>query len=64
VQTGWGAVPVKVARWSSGEVANASPEYEDCCLIAARHALPLKQVMQEVMRIYDGQVRAGQTERA
>jgi uncharacterized protein (TIGR00299 family) protein len=52
VQTEWGEVQIKVARWPSGEIANASPEYEDCRVIAARHALPLKQVMQEAMRIF------------
>ena len=52
VQTRWGEVQVKVARWPSGEICNASPEYEDCRIIAAQHALPLKQVMQEAMRIY------------
>jgi pyridinium-3,5-bisthiocarboxylic acid mononucleotide nickel chelatase len=52
VQTPWGDVQIKIARWPSGKVANASPEYEDCRQIAAQHALPLKQVMQEAMRIY------------
>jgi hypothetical protein len=52
VQTPWGAVQIKIARWPSGQVANASPEYEDCRAIAAQHALPLKQVMQEAMRIF------------
>jgi uncharacterized protein (TIGR00299 family) protein len=55
VQTAWGDVPIKVARWPSGKVSNASPEYEDCRLIAARHALPLKHVLQEVIRIYAAQ---------
>jgi pyridinium-3,5-bisthiocarboxylic acid mononucleotide nickel chelatase len=52
VETPWGDVQIKVARWPSGKIANASPEYEDCRLIAAQHALPLKHVMQEAMRIY------------
>jgi hypothetical protein len=52
VATPWGDVQIKIARWPSGQVANASPEYEDCRRIAAEHALPLKQVMQEAMRIY------------
>ena len=52
VQTPWGVVNMKIARWPSGAIANASPEYEDCRQIAERHALPLKQVMQEVQRIY------------
>ena len=52
VETTWGVVQIKIARWPSGEVANASPEYEDCRRIAAEHGIPLKQVMQEAMRVY------------
>jgi pyridinium-3,5-bisthiocarboxylic acid mononucleotide nickel chelatase len=52
VETPWGAVNIKVARFVSGKVANASPEYEDCRQIATKQGLPLKQVMQEAMRAY------------
>jgi hypothetical protein len=52
VDTEWGNVRIKVARWPSGEVANASPEYEVCRNIARRHGVPLKRVMQEAMRVY------------
>ena len=52
VETEWGKVRIKVARWPSGEVANASPEYEDCRKLARTHEVPLKQVMQEAMRAY------------
>ncbi len=52
VETEWGKVRIKVARWPSGEVANASPEYEVCRNIARRHGVPLKRVMQEAMRAY------------
>ena len=52
VQTRWGAVRIKIARWPSGATANAAPEYEDCRQLAARYAVPLKQVMQEAMRLY------------
>jgi hypothetical protein len=52
VETPWGEVQIKIARWPSGKIANASPEYEDCRAIAAKHSLPLKQVMQEAMRIF------------
>ena len=52
VGTTWGAVRIKVARWPSGEVANAAPEYEDCRRLGTAHSIPLKQVMQEAMRIY------------
>jgi pyridinium-3,5-bisthiocarboxylic acid mononucleotide nickel chelatase len=52
VETAWGKVRMKVARWPSGEVANASPEYEVCRNLARQHGVPLKQVMQEAMRAY------------
>jgi len=43
---------MKIARWPTGEVANASPEYEVCRNIARLHGIPLKRVMQEAMRAY------------
>jgi uncharacterized protein (TIGR00299 family) protein len=52
VKTQWGDVQIKIARWPSGQVANASPEYEDCRAIAASHGVALKQVMQEAMRLF------------
>jgi hypothetical protein len=52
VETTWGTVVIKVARWPDGIVANASPEYEDCRVLATRHSVPLKQVMQEAMKAY------------
>jgi pyridinium-3,5-bisthiocarboxylic acid mononucleotide nickel chelatase len=52
VETAWGKVRMKVARWPSGEVANASPEYEVCRNLARQHGVPLKRVMQEAMRAY------------
>jgi uncharacterized protein (TIGR00299 family) protein len=61
-ETAWGKVRIKVARWPSGEVANASPEYEVCRNIAHQHGIPLKQVMQEAMRAYADTVRASKTD--
>jgi hypothetical protein len=52
VETEWGKVRIKVARWPSGEVANASPEYEVCRNLARMHKVPLKQVMQDAMRAW------------
>jgi len=52
IETQWGPVQMKIARWPSGEIANASPEYEDCRKLAAQHAVPLKQVMQEAVRLF------------
>jgi len=52
VQTTRGEVRIKIARWPSGKIANASPEYEDCRLLATLHSVPLKQVMQDAMQAY------------
>ena len=52
IETPWGPVCIKIARWPNGDVANAAPEYEDCRLLAVQHSVPLKQIMQESMRIY------------
>jgi len=52
VETEWGPVRMKIARWADGGAANASPEYEDCRAIAAKHSIALKRVMQDAMRIY------------
>ena len=52
VATPWGNVRIKVARWPSGQIANASPEYEDCRKLATERNVPLKQVMQEAMKSF------------
>ena len=48
VESKLGRVSVKIAR-HNGQILNAVPEYEDCRKIAAERAIPLKQVMAEVM---------------
>ena len=52
IETPWGTVQMKIARWPSGEIANASPEYEDCRKLAAQYSIPLKHVMQEAARLF------------
>ena len=52
VETEWGTVRMKIARLSSGEIANAQPEYEICRNLARVHKVPLKQVMQDAMRTW------------
>jgi hypothetical protein len=52
VETPWGTVNIKIARWTDGSVCNTQPEYEDCRRIAERHNLPLKQVLQQAMQAY------------
>jgi pyridinium-3,5-bisthiocarboxylic acid mononucleotide nickel chelatase len=52
VQTEWGPVRMKIARWPSGEIANAAPEYEDCRRLAAAHSVPLKHVAEQARRMF------------
>jgi uncharacterized protein (TIGR00299 family) protein len=52
VQTPRGEVRMKIARWPNGKISNATPEYEDCRLLATLHAVPLKQVIQDAMQAY------------
>jgi hypothetical protein len=52
VKTEWGEVRIKIARWPNGKIANASPEYEDCRLLATLRSVPLKQVMQQALKAY------------
>jgi uncharacterized protein (DUF111 family) len=60
VETPWGPVSIKIARWPSGEVVNAAPEYEDCRALAMGHSVPLKKVMQEAMRAYSATLLEGE----
>jgi len=43
VQTSFGPVRVKFARWGEGQVKYA-PEYEDCRRLAVEHGVPLREV--------------------
>jgi uncharacterized protein (TIGR00299 family) protein len=52
VETSWGMVRIKIARWPDGTIANAAPEYEDCRQLATGHSVPLKQVIEEAVRAY------------
>jgi len=52
VQTEWGPVRIKIARWPSGEVANAAPEYEDCRRLATEHSVPLKVITEQARRMF------------
>ena len=61
VETPWGKVRIKIARWPAGEVAgeiaNAAPEYEDCRALARQNSIPLKRVMQEAMRAWSNSAK-------
>jgi uncharacterized protein (TIGR00299 family) protein len=52
VETPWGPVRVKEKRLG-GESVSASPEYEDCALIARQQSIPLAQVVATVMRLVE-----------
>ena len=51
VSTKWGNVRVKLA-YLNGKLTNSSPEFEDCRSIAEEYKIPLKIVLQEVIRLY------------
>ncbi|HET9838372.1 MAG TPA: nickel pincer cofactor biosynthesis protein LarC [Candidatus Angelobacter sp.] len=51
VNTKWGEVRMKLANLN-GTVSNYAPEYEDCRRIAAEKNVPLKNVMQEAIKVY------------
>jgi pyridinium-3,5-bisthiocarboxylic acid mononucleotide nickel chelatase len=53
VLTPWGEIRIKIAS-RNGTITNYSPEYEDCRRVAIENHVPLKQVLQEVMRTYLG----------
>jgi len=42
---------MKIANMN-GTVSNYAPEFEDCRRIASEHRVPLKQVMQEAVKLY------------
>jgi pyridinium-3,5-bisthiocarboxylic acid mononucleotide nickel chelatase len=52
VETRWGKVRIKIARWPGGGEANAQPEYEDCRALAREHGIQLKKIMNDAMRAY------------
>jgi uncharacterized protein (TIGR00299 family) protein len=51
VSTRWGDIRMKLANLN-GSVSNYAPEYEDCRRIAAENNVPLKNVMQEAIKVY------------
>jgi uncharacterized protein (DUF111 family) len=50
---GMGSYPDQGRMLEDGEVVNCAPEFEDCRLIAEKHAVPLKQVMQAAVTAYE-----------
>lgn len=51
VETGHGSVRVKVAR-RSGEIFQATPEFEDCARVARASGVPLKDIQTLAMRAF------------
>jgi uncharacterized protein (TIGR00299 family) protein len=57
VQTPWGSVPVKVARFpgqgaGGGAVANAAPEFDACAAIARAQGIAVKDVQAAAMKAW------------
>ena len=51
IETKWGSVRVKVSRFEGRD--RAMPEYEDCLQISRRQSLPLREVYQAVLRMWE-----------
>jgi pyridinium-3,5-bisthiocarboxylic acid mononucleotide nickel chelatase len=51
VQTPWGTIRIKIGSLN-GTDSQFAPEYEDCRRIAAEQHIPLKNVLQEALRLY------------
>jgi uncharacterized protein (TIGR00299 family) protein len=51
VQTAWGEVRIKIGSMAGAD-SQFAPEYEDCRRVAVEHHVPLKNVMQEALRLY------------
>lgn len=56
VNTPYGSIRVKVARWA-GKVVNVAPEYEDCRAVANAHNVPLKRIMDVARNIAYEQIQ-------
>ena len=56
VETKYGVVNVKIARWGEGEgqqIINAQPEYEDCAALARQHDVPWRKVFDSTLQKLD-----------
>jgi uncharacterized protein (TIGR00299 family) protein len=51
LETVYGSVRVKVAKYGEDKV-KASPEFEDCALLAKKHQVPLIEVYREALNTY------------
>jgi hypothetical protein len=51
VETPYGTVQIKVARWGAGRIKGA-PEYEDCRRLAERHDVPLREIYRAAERCW------------
>lgn len=51
VRTAWGEVRIKIGSMN-GTDSQFAPEYEDCRRIATERHIPLKDVLQEALRLY------------
>ncbi|MEJ2560760.1 MAG: LarC family nickel insertion protein, partial [Anaerolineae bacterium] len=55
VETPYGTLRVKVARWGEGQV-KAAPEYDDCRRLAESQGVPLREVYRAAERAAEGLV--------
>lgn len=53
MNTPWGDVRIKIGLQKDGTVLNIKPEYEDCRRIAEKSSMPLKEVWQSIINLYE-----------
>ena len=53
VQTPWGEVRVKVARWSEGQLERAAPEYDDVSRLARENRVAAREVYQSALSAWN-----------
>jgi len=52
IETEYGPITIKIARNQTGQIMNASPEFEDCQAAALRHQVAIRQVQLAAMQTY------------
>ncbi len=52
VETEWGRVRIKVGM-INGKISNVAPEYDDCKTIANEHGLPIKEIYQNALHLFN-----------
>lgn len=56
------SIRIKIGRDLNNNVVNVQPEYEDCATYAQRHDVPLREVFEQALSIYNKEFRQAKTD--